>query len=98
MPGASGTFASFPTAIQNIIQLGFLEREMEEGLDSILAYDREAIEETIPARIGESLTRTRKGRIAPTTTALVPSAVNSGLDNGLSPVTFADEQYTYQIS
>src|SRR5262249_29670308 len=97
VPGASGTFASFPTAIQNIIQQGFLEREMEEGLDSILAYDREALVETIPCRIGESLTRTRKGRVTPTTTALVPSAINSGLDNGLTPVQFANEQYTYQV-
>lgn len=97
VPGASGTLAQFPTAIQNIVQQGFLEREMEEGLDSVLAYDREALVETIPARIGESLTRTRKGRMSPTTTPLVPAAINSGMDNGLSPVTYADEQYTYQV-
>lgn len=89
-------FTNFPTALAAILQLGFLEREMEEGLDSILAYRRAAIEETIPCRIGETLTRTRKGRKAPITTPLA-AASDTGLDNGLTSGTFSVEQYAFTM-
>lgn len=89
--------SDFPAALQGTIQQGFLDREFEEGLDSVLAYRMCAIQETIPARIGETLTRTRKGRLAPTVTPLVPSAVASNIDNGLSPQSFTMEQYSYTV-
>jgi hypothetical protein len=89
-------FTNFPAALIPTLQLGFLEREFEEGLDSVLAYRRAALEETVPARIGETLTRTRKGRKTPVTTPMNPST-NTGLDNGLTPSTFAVEQYSFNM-
>jgi hypothetical protein len=92
------SISDFPAALQATIQEGFLDREFEEGLDSVLAYRMCAIEETIPARIGETLTRTRKGRMAPTVTPLVPSAVAANLDNSLTPQSFSVEQYSYSVN
>lgn len=89
-------FTNFPAALVPTLQLGFLEREFEEGLDSVLAYRRAALEETVPARIGETLTRTRKGRKTPVTTPMNPST-NTGLDNGLTPSSFAVEQYSFNM-
>ncbi len=91
----SGTFASFPSTLQNVIQQGFIEREFEEGLASVLAYAREALLEVVPARVGETLTRTRIGWLVPNPNAISPAAANLGLDNGLTPQQFALEQYTY---
>jgi hypothetical protein len=91
-----GSFTNFPAALAAILQQGFLERELEEGLDSVLAYRRASLEETVPARIGETLTRTRKGRKTPVTTALNPAS-NTGLDNGLTPSTFTVEQYSFTM-
>jgi hypothetical protein len=92
-----GTFTNFPTALVPMLQTGFLERELEEGLDSVLAYRRAAVQETVPSRIGETLTRTRKGRKAPVPTALTPSSM-TGLDNGLTPSTFSVEQYQFTMA
>jgi hypothetical protein len=91
-----GSFTNFPPQLAGLLQQGFLEREAEEGLDSILAYRRAALQETIHARIGESLTRTRKGRKAPVTTPMNP-ATNTGLDNGLTSSTFSIEQYSFTM-
>jgi len=91
-----GSFTNFPTALQATLQQGFLEREFEEGLDSVLAYRRAALEETVPARIGETLTRTRKSRKTPVTTPMNPTT-NTGLDNGLTPSTFSVEQYSFTM-
>jgi hypothetical protein len=91
-----GTFTNFPAALVPILQTGFLERELEEGLDSVLAYRRTALMETVPSRIGETLTRTRKGRKTPVTTPITPSS-NTGLDNGLTPSTFSVEQYSFTM-
>ena len=89
-------FVNFPAGLIPILQTGFLERELEEGLDSVLAYRRESVEETIPCRIGETLTRTRKGRKTPVTTPLAPGS-DTGLDNGLTSGTFTVEQYQFTM-
>jgi len=86
-------WTGFPAALAAELQTGLLEREFEEGLDSILGYRREAMQETIPARIGESITRTRTGRKAPVTTPMNAQS-SSSLDNGLSASDAALEQYT----
>lgn len=91
-----GSFTNFPAALVPMLQTGFLERELEEGLDSVLAYRRAALMETVPSRVGETLTRTRKGRKTPVTTPMTPST-NTGLDNGLTPSTFAIEQYSFTM-
>jgi len=94
----AGSFVNFPTQLQPMLQTGFLERELEEGLDSILAYRREAVQDTVNARIGETLTKTRKGRKTPVTTSLNPATINSNLDNGLTPSTFSIEQYSFTLA
>lgn len=86
-------WAAFPVALQAELQTGFLEREFEEGLDSILGYRREAMMETVPARLGESITRTRTGRKNPVTKPINPSTTSS-LDNGLTASDASIEQYT----
>lgn len=92
----AGQFTQFPAALQAELQTGFLEREFEEGLDSVLAYRREALMETVPARIGETLTRTRTGRKAPVSTPINPST-NTGLDNGIVPSDANLEQYLLSL-
>jgi hypothetical protein len=94
----AGSFVSYVPGLQPILQVGMLEREIEEGLESVLAYRREALQETINCGIGETLTRTRKGRKTPVTVALTPSAINTGLDNGLTPATFSVEQYSFTLA
>lgn len=91
-----GNFTNLPAALADELQTGFLEREFEEGLDSVLAYRREALMETVPARIGETITRTRTGRKAPITTPINPANnVVTDLNNGLGTGTdAANEQYT----
>lgn len=92
--------ANFPTALQGLLQQGFLIREMEEGLDSTPAYRKLAIQETFPGRIGETMTRTRKGRKAPVSTPIDPTLVNSDLNNGMvvggNP--WSIEQYVFSLN
>ena len=92
-----GSYVNFPAQLAGLLQQGFLERELEEGLDSILAYRRAALQETVPSRIGETLTRTRKGRKTPVEVPMNPAS-NTGLDNGLTPSTFSIEQYSFTIA
>ena len=94
-----GSFTAFPTGLVGMLQTNFLEREMEEGLDSILAYRREAVRETVNARIGETLTRTRKGRKIPVQTALAAVyGYAGGLDNNLVSSMWSVEQYQFTMS
>lgn len=88
---------NFPAALVPIIQQNFLEREFQEAIQSILGYRAVARREPFPAKIGETLTKTRPGLKAPTTTALTPST-NTNLDNGLSPSTWTVEQYALSIA
>lgn len=90
-------FTGFPNIISQLLQQGFLVREMEEGLDSILAYRRLAIQEVFPGRIGETMTRTRKGRKVPVTSAMTTYSASS-LDNGLTSSQFSIEQYAFTLS
>ena len=89
-----GNFTSFAAALAAELQTGFVEREFEEGLDSQLAFRREAIRETVPARVGESITRTRTGRLTPVTSALAPQSTANDLNNGITPTDGGLEQYT----
>lgn len=95
----AGTFSSLPTAIQAAEQQNFLARWAEEGLDSELAYRAVCQEMIVNAGIGETITRTRKGRKAPPTASLNPATINSNIDNGFSANYggYAIEQYTLTI-
>lgn len=88
---------NFPASLQPAIQQGFLAREFQQGLRSRLGYRAIADREPFPNKIGETITKTRKGLKAPATTPLTPSA-NTNLDNGLTPSTWSVEQYTLSIN
>ncbi len=94
----SSSFVSFPTSLQAALQQNFLNREFEEGLDSILAYRRMALQETVNARIGETLTRTRKGRTLPQITPISGANINANIDNSLTPQTYSLEQYSFALN
>lgn len=91
------TFGPFPTALVNAIQQNFLERAFIDPLYNILAYRVIADKEIFPGRIGDTITKTRMGLMIPNTTPLNPST-NTGLDNGLNPQQYTDEQYTLAIA
>jgi N4-gp56 family major capsid protein len=88
---------NFPAALQPLIQQNFLERAFAEALRSQLGYRDVADRELFPQKIGETLTKTRRGQKAPATTPLVPST-NTNLDNGLTPTTWTVEQYTVTLN
>jgi hypothetical protein len=88
---------NFPTALQPIIQQGFLEREFEQALVSRLGYRACADREEIAVGIGETLTKTRAG-LKPTVTVPIAPATNTNFDNGLTPGTWGVEQYTITIN
>jgi len=88
---------NFPTALQPIIQQGFLDREFEAALTSRLGYRMCADRQDFAVGIGETLTKTRAGLKPSMTTPLAP-ATNTNLDNGLTPATFGVEQYTITLN
>jgi hypothetical protein len=88
---------NFPTVLQPIIQQGFLEREFQQALRSRLGYRAVADREDIAVGIGETLTKTRAGLKPSVTTPLSP-ALNTNLDNGLTPTSWGVEQYTLTLN
>lgn len=89
--------SNFPAALVPIIQTNMLEREFQDGIQSLVGYRKIARREKFAAGIGETLIKTRPGLKAPTTTPMTPSG-NTNLDNGLSPTTWTVEQYTLSIA
>jgi hypothetical protein len=88
---------NFPTALQPIIQQGFLDREFNHALTSRLGYRACADRENIAVGIGETLTKTRAG-LKPTVTVPLSPSTNTNLDNGLTPGNWGVEQYTITIN
>ena len=88
---------NFPASLQGIIQQNFLEQEFKEPLQSKLAYRSIADRESIPNKIGETITKTRAGLKSPVTTPSNP-ATNTNLDNGMTPSTFSVEQYSLTLN
>jgi len=88
---------NFPATLQPIIQQGFLDREFQNALRSRLGYRACADREDFPVGIGETLTKTRAGLKPSVTTPLAP-ALNTNLDNGLTPAGWGVEQYTIAIN
>lgn len=87
---------NMPTALQPIIQQGFLEREFHDALQSAIGYRAVADREPVAINVGETVTKTRNGLKAPVTTPLVAST-NTNMDNGITPSSFTVEQYTLGI-
>src|SRR3984885_8308153 len=88
---------NFPAALQPIIQLGFLEREFQQALQSRLGYRACADRVKISVGIGETLTRTRAG-LKPSITTPLAVNTNTNLDNGLTATGWGVEQYTITIN
>ena len=88
---------NFPASLQGIIQQNFLEQEFKEPLQSKLAYRSIADRETVPNKIGETITKTRAGLKSPITAPSNPTN-NTNLDNGMTPSTFSVEQYTLTLN
>jgi hypothetical protein len=88
---------NFPASLQPIIQQNYLDRAFEEALHSQLGYRDVADRENFPQKIGETLTKTRRGLKAPATTPLAAST-NTNLDNGLTPTTWTVEQYAITLN
>jgi hypothetical protein len=87
----ANTITAFASAIAAAQQSNFLQRSAEEGLDSNLAWRRVATRERIPAGIGQTMTMTRKSRVAPITTAATPQ---STIPTDTASAQFTIEQYT----
>jgi hypothetical protein len=88
---------NFPPALQPIIQQGFLDREFQQALRSRLGYRACADREDIAVGIGETLTKTRAG-LKPSVTTPIAPALNTNLDNGLTPTGWGVEQYTITLN
>lgn len=84
---------NFPSALQPIIQQGFLDREFDMALRARLGFRAVADRVDIAVGIGETLTKTRAG-LKPAVTTPLPPSTNTSLDNGLTPSTWSVEQYT----
>ncbi len=88
---------NFPAALQPIIQQGYLDREFQNALRSKLGYRACADREDFPVGIGETLTKTRAG-LKPTVTTPLAPALNTNMDNGLTPAGWGVEQYTVTVN
>ncbi len=88
---------NFPASLQPIIQQGFLEREFQDQIESLIGFRNVARREPFPNGIGETVTKTRPWLKAPVTTPMTPSG-NTNLDNGLSSSMWTIEQYALSIA
>lgn len=91
------SFYSFAPTLDDLFQAGFLTRQLEEGLDSDLAYRRHATEETIGGRLGSRIILPKVGRKAPVIQPLNPTNIVANLDNGLTPSLPSSETYEYNL-
>jgi hypothetical protein len=87
---------NFPADLQPIVQRGFLARAFEGGLTSKLAYRQIADRFPFPNKVGETITKTRRGLKTPVTTP-VSAAANTNLDNGMTASSFSVEQFSLGI-
>ena len=80
----SGNFQNLPTALQVVIQQGWLERKIRAALQNKLAYRALVEKETFPTRIGEAFKRTRTAMLPAVVKKLVPSDMSNAasLTNG----------------
>ena len=87
---------SLPSYLQATVQQNLLEREFQKALNAKLAYRKIAKVESFPVHIGETLTKTRAGWIAPgSLTALNPA---TDIESQQSAAEFAIEQFTVKMN
>lgn len=88
---------NLPSALQSVIQTGFLEHQFGLPLKSKLGFRAIADKEAFGANIGESITKTRTGLLPAQTTAL-SGVANSDITSGLTPQNYSVEQYVLTIA
>lgn len=88
---------NLPSAIQSIIQQGYLERQWEDTLRAYMGFRAIADRMPFPVGVGETITRTRPGLIAPNLSPMAP-AQNSDITSGLTPGNYNVEQFTITIN
>jgi len=88
---------NLPPELQSAIQEGSLAREFQQGLASVLSFRMIADREIFPNQVGETITKTRVGLKPPVETPADPRN-NANFDNGMTPSSYALEQYTLGIN
>ena len=88
---------NLPSAIQSVIQEGFLQHQFGLPLKAVLGFRAIADRESFMANIGETITKTRTGLLPAITTAMSPAA-NSDITSGLTAQNYAVEQYALAIA
>lgn len=88
---------NLPTALQSVIQQGWLEHKFEKPLRAKLGFRSIADREDFMAEIGETITKTRTGLLPAVTTAMSPAA-NSDITSGLTPQNYSVEQYILAVA
>jgi len=91
-------FYEFQPTLVDLFQNGFIARQLEEGLDSDLAFRRQATEQTLDGRLGSTIIIPRVGRKAPVVQPLNVANLTNNLDNGLTPSLPNSETYQFQLS
>ena len=87
---------NLPSAIQSVIQQGFLERSFGDSLRARLGFRAIADREAFMANIGESITKTRTG-LLPAVTTPMAAASNTDITSGLTPQNYSVEQYILSV-
>ncbi len=90
-------FNNLPTALQSVIQQGFLEHQFGLPLKAKLGFRDIADREEFTGKIGETITKTRTGLLPAITTPMSPAA-NADITSGLTPQNYAVEQYILSIA
>jgi len=91
------TIDALPPPLRPLIQEHYLDRLFEDSLHSKLGFRRIADREPVPVGIGETITKTRAGLLAPAITPLDP-ATDLALDDGLMPEGWSIEQYSLALN
>lgn len=93
------TYANYENvwaAVNNAIQTGLLEMSFKQSLTAELGFAETADQYDFKGRRGSTITDTRMG-LLPTATAPIASRSNTDITDGLTAVTYADEQFTLGI-
>ena len=90
--------AFIPPLQQVLVQLGYLEKKIQDGLEPELGFDRLCATDPVEARVGESVTLTRAAILPPVTQDAVPIAAGVDLNQGMTPQGITYEQYLVSIA
>jgi hypothetical protein len=90
---------NLPSALQSVIQQGYLERQFHDALKARLGFRAIADREAFPAQIGETITKTRRGLLpAATTPVATQGGSNTDFSSGLTAKNYGVEQYILSVA